>query len=209
MKLKLTDAQCLAQIDHELGDISISPAEYEIVRRVIYATGDFDYASLLRFSGRALSGGAGALASRRPIIVDVPLIQVGIVPFLQNTFANPVYCATEVFLRSQTPKADPQQGIKKLAERFPEAVFIVGKSLGALLALEELISAHEIKPALIIATTVDWLERDQRHQILVDSKLPQITVKGRKGGAEVAIAIIDGLVDLSWQAYRQTISGRD
>ena len=104
MKLNLTEAQGFSQIDQELGQHSIAPAEYEIVRRVVYATGDVDYASLLQFSGRALSVGAGALASRRPIIVDVPSILTGIVPLLQNTFVNPVYCATDVYLRSQKGK---------------------------------------------------------------------------------------------------------
>ena len=88
MEWHLTDAQSLAIIDSEIGDHVFSPAEYEIVRRVIYATADFEYKSLLHFSERALQAGAAALAARTTIIVDVPMVQVGISYEIQSTFAN-------------------------------------------------------------------------------------------------------------------------
>nr|WP_232225309.1 precorrin-8X methylmutase [Dactylococcopsis salina] len=50
-----------------MGKHNLSPAEYEIVRRVIYETADFDYRSHLKFSDRALKVGAGALAARSTI----------------------------------------------------------------------------------------------------------------------------------------------
>jgi precorrin-8X/cobalt-precorrin-8 methylmutase len=62
MELHLRDAQSLASIDREIESQSFSPAEYEIVRRVIYSTADFDYAKQLCFSERSLQMGAAALA---------------------------------------------------------------------------------------------------------------------------------------------------
>ncbi|NEO48412.1 MAG: precorrin-8X methylmutase, partial [Moorea sp. SIO4A3] len=35
------------------------------------------------------------------------------------------------------------------------------------------------------------------------SLIPHIRIDGRKGSAVVAAAIVDGLVDLAWQAYGQ------
>lgn len=54
MEWQVTDAQNLAIIDREIDDHFFSPAEYEIIRRVIYATADFEYKSLIRFSEHAL-----------------------------------------------------------------------------------------------------------------------------------------------------------
>ena len=71
MEWHITDAQSLAIIDSEIGDHIFSPAEYEIVRRVIYATSDFEYQSLIRFSEQALQVGAASLAARTTIVVDV------------------------------------------------------------------------------------------------------------------------------------------
>ncbi|MCL2923691.1 MAG: precorrin-8X methylmutase, partial [Trichodesmium sp. MAG_R04] len=63
MEWHITDAQSLGIIDREIGPNALSPAEYEIVRRVIYTTADFEYKSLISFSEHALQSGAAALAA--------------------------------------------------------------------------------------------------------------------------------------------------
>lgn len=201
MEWHVTDAQSLAIIDSEIGDHVLSPAEYEIVRRVIYATADFEYKSLIRFSERALQAGAAALAARTTIVVDVPIMQTGIAQNLQNTFANPVYCGTEALTRPQTDKTIAAWGIETLAKRYPEGIFIVGQAQTALITLVDLIEAEEINPALIIATPAIFLDEEDYKRRLQDSLVPNITIDSRKGNAVVAAAIADGLIDLAWQAY--------
>ncbi|MEH2024351.1 precorrin-8X methylmutase [Nostoc sp.] len=203
MEWHVTDAQSLAIIDSEIGDHVFSPAEYEIVRRVIYATADFEYKSLIRFSERALQAGAAALAARTTIVVDVPMVQVGIAYDIQNTFANPVYCSMEAVTRPQKEKTRAAWGIETLAKRYPEGIFVVGQAQTALTALVDLIEVEEIRPALIIATPVRFINVDEAKKRLQDSLVPHITIDGRKGNAVVAAAIVDGLVDLAWQAYGQ------
>jgi precorrin-8X/cobalt-precorrin-8 methylmutase len=201
MEWHVTDAQSLAIIDHEVGEHVFSPAEYEIVRRVIYATGDFEYKSLIHFSERAMQAAAAALAARTTIVVDVPLVQVGIAYDIQNTFANAVYCGMESLTRSQKEKTRAASGIEILAKRYPEAIFVIGQAQTALTTLVDLIEAEEIKPALIIATPAGFVDMDTAKERLRDSLVPNITLDTRKGNAVVASAIVDGLVDLAWQAY--------
>ncbi|MEH1825865.1 Precorrin-8X methylmutase [Nostoc sp. C052] len=203
MEWHVTDAQSLAIIDSEIGDHVFSPAEYEIVRRVIYATADFEYKSLIRFSERALQAGAAALAARTTIVVDVPMVQVGIAYDIQNTFANPLYCSMEALTRPQKEKTRAAWGIETLAKRYPEGIFVVGQAQTALTALVDLIEAEDIRPALIIATPVGFANVDEAKERLQDSLVPHITIDSRKGNAVVAAAIVDGLVDLAWQAYGQ------
>lgn len=207
MEWHVTDAQSLAIIDREMGDHVFSPAEYEIVRRVIYATADFEYQSLIRFSERALQAGAAALAARTTIVVDVPMVQVGITPRIQETFANPVYCSMEALTRPQKEKTKTAWGIQTLARRYPEGIFVVGQAQTALTALVELIEAEEIKPALVIGTPSGFVDVDVAKDRLKDSLIPHIRIEGRKGSAVVAAAIVNGLVDLAWQAYGQDTSG--
>jgi precorrin-8X/cobalt-precorrin-8 methylmutase len=203
MEWHVTDAQSLAIIDSEIGEHVFSPAEYEIVRRVIYATADFEYNYLIRFSERALQAGAAALAARTTIVVDVPMVQVGIAQHIQNTFANPVYCSMEALTRPQKDKTRAAWGIETLAKRYPEGIYIVGQAQTALTALVDLIEAEEIRPALIIATPAGFVNVDAAKERLQDSLVPNITIDSRKGNAVVAAAIADGLVDLAWQAYGQ------
>lgn len=207
MEWHITDAQSLAIIDREIGAHNFSPAEYEIVRRVIYATADFQYKSLIKFSDQSLQSGAAALAARTTIVVDVPMVQVGIVHTIQNTFANPVYCSMETLTRPQREKTKAAWGIETLARRYPEGIFVIGEAQTALSALVELIEIEVIKPALVIGAPAGFVEVDVTKDRLNDSQVPHIRIEGRKGSAVVAAAIINGLVELAWHAYGQEAAG--
>jgi precorrin-8X/cobalt-precorrin-8 methylmutase len=201
MEWHAIDAKSLAIIDKEIGQHTLSPAEYEIVRRVIYATADFEYKNLIRFSDQALQAGAAALAARTTAIVDVPTVLAGISAQVQATFANPVYCSTEAITRPQKNKVQTAWGIETLARRYPEAIFVIGDSQLALMTLLDLIEAEEVKPALVIGVPSGFVDADVAKARLQDSLVPHIRVDGRKGSAVVAIAIFHALVDLAWQAY--------
>ncbi|MEM8605079.1 MAG: precorrin-8X methylmutase [Cyanobacteria bacterium P01_H01_bin.121] len=201
MEWHITDAQSLALIDHELDSSAFSPAEYEIVRRVIYATADFEYQSLIHFSDQALQSGAAALAARSTIIVDVPMVQVAIMPTIQATFANPVYCSMEALTRPQRDKTKAAWGIATLARRYPEGIFVVGQAQTALTELTALIDAGEIRPALVIGTPAGFLDVDTAKTQLDQAMIPNVRTTGRKGNAVVAASILSGLVELAWQAY--------
>ncbi len=201
MEWHTTDAQSLAIIDHEIGEHSLSPAEYEIVRQVIYATADFEYKNLVRFSEQSLQAGATALATRTPIIVDVPTVQAAIFPQICETFANPIYCGVEAITRPQKGKTQAAWGIETLAKRYPEAIFVIGESQTALATLVDLIEMEEVKPALVIGTPAGFIDTDVIKSRLNDSLIPHIRVDGRKGNAIAAAAIFSSLINLAWQAF--------
>ena len=201
MEWHITDAQSLRIIDKEIGLHTLSPAEYEIVRRVIYTTADFEYKSLISFSEHALQSGAAALAARTTIVVDVPMVQVGITPVIQSTFANPVYCSMDAITRPQKEKTTAAWGIETLARRYPEGIFVIGQAQTALCTIVDLIEAEEIRPALVIGTPSGFVGVDVAKSRLYDSMIPHIRIDGRKGSSVVAVAIISSLADLAWQAY--------
>lgn len=201
MEWHVTDAQSLGVIDREIGDHVFAPSEYELVRRVIYATADFEFRSLIRFSEHALTSGAAALAARTTIVVDVPMVQVGVAPPIQATFVNPVYCSMDALTRPQKGKTKSAWGIETLAQRYPEGIFVVGESQTALESLVDLIEANKVRPALVIATPAGFLDVDVLKVRLQDCMVPHIRIDGRKGNAVVAVAIMNGLIDLAWQAY--------
>jgi len=201
MEWHVTDAQSLRVIDREIGDHLFTPSEYELVRRIVYATADFEFTSLLRFSEHALTSGAAALAARTTIVVDVPMVQVGIAPLIQETFVNPVYCSMDALTRPQKGKTKTAWGIETLAQRYPEGIFVVGESQTALESLVELIEANQVRPALVIATPAGFLDVDVLKTRLQDCMVPHIRIDGRKGNPVLAVAIMTGLIDLAWQAY--------
>ncbi|WP_017660567.1 precorrin-8X methylmutase [Baaleninema simplex] len=203
MEWHITEAQGLGVVDREFGDREFSPAEYHIVRQVVYETADFEYKNLIRFSETALQEGAAALAARTTIVVDVPMVQVGITPNIMDTFANPVYCSMEALTRPQKEKTRAAWGIETLARRYPEGIFVIGQSQTALTSLVELIETESIRPALVVSTPAGFMGVDVLKERLNDSRVPHIRSAGRKGSAVVAVAILNSLVDLAWQAYGQ------
>lgn len=192
--MEKTEANILLAIDQSVGKHAFSPAEYEIVRRVIYETADFDYLFEFHFSDRALSAGAAALAARTAIVVDVPLIQTGIATATEKTFANPIYAHLE---------GHNSYGLSTLAERYPEAIFIIGKEQTALWSFLSLIEQDKIQPAFTIVTAPKLIEFETTEKRLQALKMPHIRLTGRKGNATAAVGIVNGLIDLAWQVYTQ------
>ncbi|CCQ68611.1 Cobalt-precorrin-8x methylmutase [Crocosphaera watsonii WH 0402] len=60
---------------------------------------------------------------------------------------------------------------------------------------------------MVIGTPAGFIGADVAKERLNDAQIPHITVNGRKGSAVVAAAIVNGLLDLAWQAYGQSESG--
>ena len=203
MVLNLTEASSLAIIDRQIAEAQahLSPAQYEIVRRVIYQTADLEYQSLLRFSEGALAKGASALTAVMPIIVDVPEIQVSIVPNLQKTLGNPVYCCTT----TANPKDSDNKaasGLEILSSSHPNGIFIIGQDQVALATMLELLKNQTIEPSLAIATAPTFSESTIKQQ-LKNSSVPSIWIDSSKGGSNIAAAIFNSLIDLVWRAEKR------
>lgn len=200
MNLHFTEASSLATIDRQVGEIeNISPAQYEIIRQVIYHTADFEYQSLLEFSAGALIKGAAALTATLPIIVDALEIQANIAPKLRQTFGNSIYCCATTGTATAT-KTKASVGLEILANSHPKSIFIIGRDLDALSTMVEIIESKAIEPSLAIATVPTLIEPDQK-QWLMNSSIPYIGIKSCKGGTNVASAIFSSLIELSWRAY--------
>ncbi|MGL5795132.1 MAG: precorrin-8X methylmutase [Waterburya sp.] len=204
MNLDFTEASSLAVIDRQLehSDRQLTAAQYEIIRQVIYHTADLEYSSLLKFSEGALAKGAAALTACTPIVVDVPEIQVSIVPRLQKTFRNPVYCAVTNSTEASKTKTRAAYGLEALGNKYPNSIFIIGQDASALTTLTELIKRKVINPSLAIATPPLLIASEEK-QILIHSLTPLVYVNSPKGSTSVASAIFKSLVKLTWLAYPQ------
>ena len=202
MVVNFTEASSLAIIDRQIEGIQagISPAQYEIVRRVIYQTADFEYQSLLKFSEGALAKGASALTAVMPIIIDVPEIQVSIVPKLQKTFGNSVYCCKTTASQDSTSKA--ASGLEILGSRYPNSIFIIGQDQAAMTTMVELLKNKTIEPSFAIATPPTFIESTAKRK-LRDFHIPSIYIDSSKGGSNVAAAIFNSLINLVWQAEKR------
>lgn len=204
MEWNLLTCQNLAIISREVEKNNFSPAEYEIVKRIIYHTSDLEYQSLVVFAHNPLKIGAAALSARVPIIVDTPMIQAGINSSLQSTFANPVYCLEEVY-QPLSAKQKKAWILNNLSKHYPEAIYVIAQDQVLLATLLELIQSRELDPSLIIATPSGFVKKELINNRLRDSLVSHIRIDSSKGGVDVAIAILGGLIDLAWLGQQGTI----
>lgn len=208
MNENLTDVENLALIDQQcalnpvVDKNHLSLAQYDLIRRVIQQTGDWEYQFLLRFGKHSLSVGAEVLAAKNPVVVDVSIIQTGITPYLEKTFVNPVYCAQSLVFRRQKHKSYLATSLDNLAQTYPDAVFVIGQDSECLNTILELTKARIIFPPLIIATAPSFRDEEvvKKH---LDNLVDLIWIDGNKGNSIVAIAIFNALLALAWQVYEQ------
>jgi precorrin-8X/cobalt-precorrin-8 methylmutase len=186
--------QSFAIIDREIGTHSWSQQEYAIVRRAIHSTADFELKDLFYFSQGSIEAGIDAIRQQVPIIVDVGMVAIGIASNLFKAGLPKAYCALDYPGEGVTRTA---AGIITLAKEYPYGLFVIGNAPTALLALVDLIKKGKIKPALVIGVPVGFVAVEEAKEALATVDVPQIIVKGRKGGSSIAASIVNALVWLS------------
>lgn len=191
--------QSFALIDQEIGAHSLAPAEYEIVRRVIHSTADFEFKHLLQFSPDAIEAAIAALGQGTPIITDVSMVKQGILTLVQQTFQNPVISAVEQAAAPLPGKTRTETGLLRCLDQYPEGIYVIGNAPTALLALCAALPTAAGQPQVIIGAPVGFVAVLESKAALAAAAVPQIRVAGRKGGSAVAAAIVNALLILAWQ----------
>jgi precorrin-8X/cobalt-precorrin-8 methylmutase len=189
-------------IDAEIGDHSFAPDHWQIIRRVIHTTGDFDYADVMRFHPQAIDSGVAALRQGATIFTDTRMMQTGLSPWRLQWFGNSVV----------TPPAEPESqqwaeamgttrsvaAFRHYARQLDGGIVAIGNSPTALLELLRLIREEGVRPALVIGAPVGFVQAAESKDALWELKeLPAITILGRKGGSAVAVAIVHALLELA------------
>ena len=72
-------------------------------------------------------------------------------------------------------------------------IFAVGNAPTALVALKELMDCKKFSPDFIIGVPVGFVNVVQAKELIMESSVPYIVNRGRKGGSNIAAAIVNAL----------------
>jgi len=192
-----------AMIDAEVGHHDFPPTEWQVVRRVIHATADFEFQSLVRFSRDAVAAGTRALRAGCPVVVDVKMIAVGL-----NEERLAAYgCKVHGFISDEDVIAEAKakdstraiEAMKK-AHRLgllDGAIVAVGNAPTALLETLRLVREEGARPALVVGVPVGFVSAAESKEELLRSDVPFVVARGRKGGSTIAVAILHALLYLA------------
>ena len=192
------EEQSLKIITEELGGRVLEAENAAVIKRVIHCTADFEYADKLYFSPGVAARALSALEQSATIITDTNMALAGINKAAAGALGVKVKCfiadedvATEAKKRGCTRAMVAMQ---KAASLYPNAIIAVGNAPTALLELAELIRTGAYLPSLVIAVPVGFVNVVEAKEEIIDTKIPCIAARGRKGGSNVAAAIVNALM---------------
>lgn len=184
-------------ITDELGDRTFPAGQAEIVKRVIHTTADFDYADNLCFSEHAIESAKTALSQGATIITDTNMAMSGINKTILSRLGGQVHCfmadadvAEEAKKRGVTRAIVSMEHAAKLESPL---IFAIGNAPTALIRLHELIEEGNCHPALVVGVPVGFVNVVESKELFIGGSTPYIIARGRKGGSNVAAAIINAL----------------
>ena len=188
-------------ITREMGKTDFRDIETPIVKRVIHATGDFDFVKNMRFHPEAVEAGLRAIKNGKDILVDVHMVEAGINKRLLERWGGKVICniqSTEHRAQSTDNKTKAEEGIESaVKENNTIGIVAIGNAPTALYKTMKLIRNTDFKPELVIGVPVGFVKAVESKEVLLHMKYPFITSLGRKGGSPVAAAIVNALLKMA------------
>ncbi|WP_437888835.1 cobalt-precorrin-8 methylmutase [Phytobacter sp. V91] len=171
-----------------------SPLHEAIIKRVIHTTADFDWLDILWFSPDALENLSRALRSGCTLYTDTTMALSGINKTLLAKFGGEVKCYIS---DPRVVRAAKEQGITRSMAAVDLAlnedgdkVFVFGNAPTALFRLLE----KNVQVRGVVGVPVGFVGAAESKDALVESGLPGIAALGRKGGSNVAAAIINAFL---------------
>lgn len=175
-----------------------APEELPIVKRIIHATADFDYANNIRFSKNSVNLGRAAIKKGVTIVTDTNMAAAGINKKACDRFGVEVVCRmADPAIRAAAEARGTTRAVismEEAAKATPNAIFVIGNAPTALMRLCELIDEGKCAPALVVGVPVGFVNVVESKNILRNTEVPFITSIGRKGGSTVASAIVNALL---------------
>lgn len=175
------------------------PAEEEkITRRVIHTSADFDYAQTLCFSKGAVGILEELIKGGADIVTDTNMAAAGINKKALAEFGGKVHCfmAEEEVARLAKEKKMTRAAVsmEKAAAIGKRVVFAIGNAPTALIKLYEMTRESDWRPDFIIGVPVGFVNVEAAKELILDTEIPHIINKGRKGGSNIAAAICNAVL---------------
>ena len=187
-------------ITEELRKRGISlPEEQEMItKRVIHTSADFDYANTMTYSKDAVFIAKELLKNGADIVTDTNMALSGINKKALAKLGGQAHCfmADEDVARIAKKRGVTRAvvSMEKAADIEKPVIFAVGNAPTALIQLYEMIQESNWRPAFVIGVPVGFVNVEVAKELILETEVPYIINRGRKGGSNVAAAICNALL---------------
>jgi precorrin-8X/cobalt-precorrin-8 methylmutase len=187
-------------IDSEIGQHDYNELEWAVVRRVIHATADFDFARRERvvFHRNAITSAFNAIKNKCNIVTDVDMILSAINKKLVTDLGLKVMCyISDKSLANEARKFNKtrsEMAMRRAANEMNGGIVAIGNAPTALYETINMIREDVAKPALVIGIPVGFVSATESKDELMKINIPFITNVGRKGGSPAASSILNAIL---------------
>ena len=191
-------------VTEEAGEHNYTEAQWQIVRRMIHATADFEFNGLAEFHPDALDAGMRAILAGRPIIADVEMICVGLSkPRLQHFGVEPHQFISDEDVIEKAKAENTTRAVQAMRKAHAKdllnnGIIGIGNAPTALLEIKRLILDEGVKPAIIVGMPVGFVSAEEsKDELALLNDIPWIITRGRKGGTTLVVSALHALLALA------------
>ena len=185
----------------EMG-ISLDPEKDPVIRRAIHTSADFDYAKTLCFSENAVSIAKALIRGGADIVSDTNMALTGINKKRLTSFGGSARC---YMADEEVAEEAKERGVTRASVSMEHAardakasgrktVFAIGNAPTALITLREMYDKGIYAPDFVIGVPVGFVNVVEAKELIIETDIPYIVNRGRKGGSNVAAAIVNALL---------------
>lgn len=187
-------------IEEELRERGIClPKEQEpVTKRVIHTSADFDYAETMTYSQNAVAIAKDLIRQGADIVTDTNMALSGVSRKTLAKYGGTAHCFmadADVAKIAKERRMTRAAVSMEFASRLEKPVIVaVGNAPTALVSLHGMIQKDIWKPAFIIGVPVGFVNVVAAKELIMQTDVPYIINRGRKGGSNVAAAICNALL---------------
>ena len=179
-------------------DTVLDSEKAPIILRAIHTSADFSYAQTLYFSPNIIDNARRALVKGATIVTDTTMALSGINKKALNDLGINYQC---LIADEEVAKEAKERGVTRSSVSMERAakidgplILAIGNAPTALIKIRELYDEGKINPQLVIGVPVGFVNVVPSKELIIESGMPCIVNRGRKGGSNVAAALINALV---------------
>lgn len=193
------ETKSFEMITEELGEKTFPEDIGKVVKRIIHTTADFQFADITIINDGSIDKAKEAIVAGKNIYTDTRMALSGINKRRLAEYGGEVlnYVSDEDIAKIAKEEGVTRSivAMRKAVEVNPEGIFVIGNAPTALFELLRLVDEGKAKPALVVGVPVGFVgAAESKEELLKYKDLPFILTRGRKGGSNVAAAIINAIL---------------
>lgn len=191
------EAKSFEIIGEILGDKELDPRYEAVIKRCIHTSADFEYADIMYFTDGVIDKIQEAIKKGAYIVTDTTMARAGINKKRIEKYGGDVLC----FIGDEDVAAEAKErgvtrslvSMEKASRLDRPVIFAIGNAPTALISIYDLVKAGKLSPVAVIGVPVGFVNVVESKELLIGSGVPCIAARGRKGGSNIAAAIVNAI----------------